>query len=75
MFTSPETATVITATDLLHLKLQRFEALNSHEVRAEVFCAWVRAHLKLGADLTNLEILQTMAPHFFIWCAAWTAKS
>ena len=64
-----------TASDYLAARIQQFTAMNSDEVRAACFCSWVRSHLKLGAGQTDLEILQTMAPHFFIWCAAWKAKS
>jgi hypothetical protein len=65
----------LNASAFLQLELQRFKDLNSDEARCACFCNWVRTHLKLGIEDTDLRILQTMAPHYFIWCAAWKAKS
>lgn len=68
--TSPSSPT--TATAYFALEVERYKAMNSPEVCNALFCAWVRTNVKLeGSDL---EILQSLAPHFFIWQAAWKAK-
>ena len=63
----------LTASQHLAAEIQRYKSMNTDEVRNALFCAWVRSHLKLQGD--DHEILTSMAPHFFIWCAAWKAKS
>ena len=69
-----QSMTPTTATQLKLLELEQFRSLNTAETCAKMYCHWVRNSLKLGHDQTDLEILQTMAPHFFIWSAAWKAK-
>ena len=66
-------APVPTASAHFAAEVERYKAMNADDVRNAMFCAWVRGSLKLQAD--DHEILTTMAPHFFIWCAAWKAKS
>jgi len=66
--TVPTTATLYFA-----LEVDRYKAMNAPEICNALFCAWARSHLKLeGSDL---ELLQRLTPHFFIWQAAWKAKS
>jgi len=65
----------VSATQLQLMELAYFKTLNEPETCSKMYCAWVRSTLKLGLDKSDLEILQTMAPHFFIWSAAWKAKS
>jgi hypothetical protein len=66
-------APVPTASAHFAAEVERYKAMNADDVRNAMFCAWVRSTLKMQSD--DYEILTTMSPHFFIWCAAWKAKT
>lgn len=54
-------------------EVTRYKALDTDEVRKSLFLQWIRTTLKL--DGTDQELLTGMTQYYFVWCAAWKAKS